>query len=261
MTEATDAALAVLLRTARETATARRISGDAETALLQSVVDAAATIFEAEASSIALFEPDPDRLVFRVAGGEQGDGVVGIEVAPTHGIVGYVFSTGEPIALTDVGSDPRFDKKTAQKTGYMPRSIAAVPLVDAGATVGVLQVLDKHTEESFSLRDMDLLAVFARQAAAAIEAARVGRDSERLLRSALANIGGEALDEAALDELMASAAAELDRDDEAPFWRLVDRVAQLRDTNDVDLELVEEILEVVSRHRSHRLGRYGRRPR
>lgn len=261
MTEATDAALGVLLRAARETATARRIGGDAETALLQSVVDAAAAIFEAEASSIALFEPEPDRLVFRVGGGDQGDGVVGIEVAPTHGIVGYVFSTGESIALTDVGSDPRFDKKTAQKTGYMPRSIAAVPLVDAGATVGVLQVLDKHSEESFSLRDMDLLGVFARQAAAAIEAARVGRDSERLLRSALAAIGGEALDEEALDALVTAAAAELDRDDDAPFWRLVDRVAQLRDTRDVDLELVEEILAVVSRHRSHRLGRYGRRPR
>ncbi len=261
MTEATDAALQVLLRAARETATARRIGGDTETALLQSVVDAAATIFDAEASSIALFEPDPDRLVFRVAGGEQGDGVVGISVAPTHGIVGYVFSTGEPIALTDVGSDPRFDKGTAEKTGYMPRSIAAVPLIDAGATVGVLQVLDKHSEESFSLRDMDLLGVFARQAAAAIEAARVGRDSERLLRNALVAIGGEALDTEALDALMAAAAEELDRDDEAPFWRLVDQVAQLRDTNDVDLELVEEILEVVSRHRSHRLGRYGRRPR
>jgi GAF domain-containing protein len=261
MTEATDAALEVLLRAARETATARRIGGDAETALLQSVVDAAATIFAAEASSIALFEPDPDRLVFRVAGGNQGDGVVGISVAPTHGIVGYVFSTGEPIALTDVGSDPRFDKKTARKTGYMPRSIAAVPLVDAGATVGVLQVLDKHSEESFSLRDMELLGVFARQAAAAIEAARVGRDSERLLRNALAAIGGEELDAAALDALMSAAAEELDRDDGAPFWRLVDRVAQLRDTTDVDLELVEEILAVVSRHRSRRLGRYGRRPR
>jgi GAF domain-containing protein len=143
----------------------------------------------------------------------------------------------------------------------MPRSIAAVPLVDAGATVGVLQVLDKHSEESFSLRDMDLLAVFARQAAAAIEAARVGRDSERLLRNALGAIGDEALDAEALDALVTTAAVELDRDDEAPFWRLVDRVARLRDTNDVDLELVEEILEVVSRHRSHRLGRYGRRPR
>ena len=261
MTEATEAALGVLLRAARETATARRIGGDAETALLQSVVDAAAAIFDAEASSIALFEPDPDRLVFRVAGGDQGDGVVGLEVAPTHGIVGYVFSTGEPIALTDVGSDPRFDKRTAEKTGYMPRSIAAVPLVDAGATVGVLQVLDKHSEESFSLRDMDLLAVFARQAAAAIEAARVGRDSERLLRNALGAIGDEALDAEALDALVTTAAVELDRDDEAPFWRLVDQVARLRDTNDVDVELVEEILEVVSRHRSHRLGRYGRRPR
>ncbi len=261
MTSATDAALAVLLRAARETATARRLGGDAETALLQSVVDAAATIFDAEASSIALFEPDPDRLVFRVAGGDQGDSVVGLEVAPTHGIVGYVFSTGEPIALTDVGADPRFDKRTAEKTGYLPRSIAAVPLVDAGATVGVLQVLDKHSEESFSLRDMDLLGVFARQAAAAIEAARVGRDSERLLRNALAAIGDKELDAAALDALVTAAAVELDRDDDAPFWRLVDRVAQLRDTNDVDLELVEEILEVVSRHRSHRLGRYGRRPR
>ena len=205
--------------------------------------------------------PEPDRLVFRVAGGDQGDGVVGIEVAPTHGIVGYVFSTGEPIALSDVGSDPRFDRKTAERTGYVPRSIAAVPLVDAGVTVGVLQVLDKHSEGSFSLRDMDLLGVFTRQAAAAIEAARVGRDSERLLRNALARIGGAALDDEALDALMTAAAVELDRDDDAPFWRLVDRVAQLRDTHDVDLELVEEILEVVSRHRSHRLGRYGRRPR
>jgi GAF domain-containing protein len=258
---AVEAALEVLLRAARETATARRLAGDAEAALLQSVVDAAATLFEAEASSIALFETEPERLEFRVAGGAQGDAVVGMSVAPTHGIVGYVFSTGQPLALSDVLSDPRFDKTTAEKTGYVPRSIAAVPLIDAGAIVGVLQVLDKHGHESFSLRDMDLLAVFARQAAAAIEAARVGRDSERLLRNALASIGGEVLDEEALDELMTAAAGELDRDDEAPFWRLVDRVAQLRGTSDSELELVEEILGAVARHRAHRHGRYGRRSR
>lgn len=261
MSSGADAALEILLRVARETAIARRIGGDSETALLQSVVDAAATIFDAEASSIALFEPEPDRLVFRVAGGAQGGGVVGLTVAPSHGIVGYVFSTGEPIALSDVASDPRFDKGTAERTGYLPRSIAAVPLIDAGATVGVLQVLDKHSDESFSLKDMELLGVFARQAAAAIEAVRVGRDSERLLRAALAGIGGDALDPDALDALVSAAAVELDRDDEAPFWRLVDRVAQLRDLTDADLELVEGILEVVSQHRAHRHGRYGRRPR
>ena len=135
MSASTDAALGILLRSARATDTARRMQGDVETALLQSVVDAAVTLFEAEASSIALFEHEPDRLEFRVAAGAQGAGVIGLSVPPTQGVVGYVFSTAQPIALTDVASDPRFDQSTAQRTGYVPRSIAAVPLVDAGATV------------------------------------------------------------------------------------------------------------------------------
>lgn len=251
MSESTDAALEVLLRVARETAIARRVQSDVETALLQSVVDAAATLFEAEASSIAMFEREPDRLEFRVAAGAQGAGVIGLSVPPTQGLAGYVFKTGQPIALTDVASDPRFDQGTAERTGYVPRSIAAVPLVDADATIGVLQALDKHSSDAFSLKDMDLLAVFGRQAAVAIEATRVGRDSGRLLRSALAGIGGDALDDEALDDLVSAVAIELDREDEAPFWRLVDQVARVRDSSDSDLELVAEILEAVSRHRGH----------
>ena len=65
----------------------------------------------------------------------------------------------------------------------MCRSIAAVPLIDGENTLGVLQVLDKHTSPTFSLRDMELLAVFARQAAAAIRASRCSatrRGSSRL---------------------------------------------------------------------------------
>ena len=255
MSAGSEAALGVLLRVARETAVARRMGGDTETALLQSVVDAAVTLFEAEASSIALFEADPGHLEFRVAAGAQGAGVVGLSVPPSHGVVGYVFSTGQPIALTDVASDPRFDQGTAERTGYVPRSIAAVPLIDADATVGVLQVLDKRSSDAFSLKDMELLSVFARQAAAAIEAARVTRDSERLLRTVLRAVGDGELDEATLDALMTEAAAELDRDDEAPFWRLVDRVAQLRGSSESDLELVDEILEAVARHRAHSRGR------
>jgi GAF domain-containing protein len=250
MNASTEAALGILLRTARASATARRMQGDVETALLQSVVDAAATLFEAEAASIALFEHDPDRLEFRVAAGAQGQGVIGISVSPTQGVAGYVFSTTQPIALTDVASDPRFDQSTAERTGYVPRSIAAVPLVDAGATIGVLQVLDKHSSDAFSLRDMELLGVFARQAAAAIEAARVGRDSARLLRGALVDVSDGELDDVALDALVTEAAAELDRDDAAPFWRLVDLVASLRGMSDADLELVGDILEAVSRHRA-----------
>src|SRR5918998_4543350 len=182
------AALQALRLAARRSSAARRLDGDAEQALLQTIVEATVTLFEAEASSIALFERDPDRLEFRVAAGAQGAGAVGLSVPPSRGIVGYVFSTGQPLALSDVMSDPRFDRSTAERTGYVPRSIAAVPLVDQEQTVGVLQVLDKHTSPSFSLRDMELLAVFARQAAAAIRAARVQRDMEQLLRAVLARV-------------------------------------------------------------------------
>lgn len=240
------AALQALQAAAQRAVVARQLQATAETALLQTVVDAAATLFDSEAASIALFERDPDRLVFRVAAGVQGKGVVGLEIPPTKGIVGYVFSSSQPIAISDVMSDPRFDKATAQKTGYVPRSIAAVPLVAGGVTVGVMQVLDKRSTPTFTLQDMNLMEVFSRQAAAAIEATKVQRDTTRLLRAALAGVG-DGLDDDAVDALVGSVSAGLDRDAETPFWKLVDQVARLRGLTDRELTLVSEILGVVAR--------------
>ena len=244
------AALEALRQAARRSSVARRFDADAEQALLQTIVEATVTLFEAEASSIALFERDPERLEFRVAAGAQGAGAIGLSVPPSRGIVGFVFSTGQPLALSDVLADPRFDRATAERTGYVPRSIAAVPLIDQDSTVGVLQVLDKHTSPTFSLRDMELLAVFARQAAAAIRAARVQRDSQQLLRTALARLGGEDVTDEQVDTLVSAATVELDADADAPFWQLVDRVARLRELSDRELRLVSDILEVVAAHAS-----------
>ena len=244
------AALEALRQAARRSSVARRLDADAEQALLQTIVEATVMLFEAEASSIALFERNPDRLEFRVAAGAQGAGAIGLSVPPSKGIVGFVFSTGQPLALSDVLSDPRFDRATAERTGYVPRSIAAVPLVDQDSTVGVLQVLDKHTSPTFSLRDMELLAVFARQAAAAIRAARVQRDSQQLLRAALAGVGGADVTDEQLDALVSAATTELDTDPDAPFWVLVDRVARMRDLSDRELRIVSDILDVLATHSS-----------
>ena len=241
------AALQAIRQAARRSSVARRLDADAEQALLQTIVEATVTLFEAEASSIALFERNPDRLEFRVAAGAQGAGAIGLSVPPSRGIVGFVYSTGQPLALSDVTSDPRFDRATAERTGYVPRSIAAVPLIDREQTVGVLQVLDKHTSPTFSLRDMELLAVFARQAAAAIRAARVQRDTTQLLRTVLTRIGDDVGDEE-VEAVVSAAAAELDRDEDAPFWQLVDRVARLRELSDREQRLVADILEVVANH-------------
>jgi GAF domain-containing protein len=251
-----DAALAALVAAARHSRVARRLEGDVETRLLQSIVDATARLFDAEAASIALFENDPDRLEFRVAAGERGAGAVGLTVAPTQGIAGYVFSTGQAIALSDVANDPRFDRRAAEQTGYVPRSIAAAPLLDDHGTVGVLQVLDKRSSASFSLSDMELLAVFATQATVAIAATRVQRDTVRLIRSVLSEIDA-ATEAADLERIVERVAGELDPDTDTPFWSLVDRVARLRSLSDREAAIVADILDAVAKHASRSQRRPG----
>jgi GAF domain-containing protein len=242
-----DAALAALVAAARRSGVGRRLTGDVESRLLQSIVDATVRLFDAEAASIALFEQDPDRLEFRVAAGERGAGAVGLTVPPSEGIAGFVYSTGQALALSDVANDPRFNRDAAEQTGYVPRSIAAAPLLDEHGTVGVLQVLDKRGSPTFSLQDMELLAVFAGQATVALAAARVQRDTERLVRAVLSRIE-PSLEADAVDALVSTATRELDVDDESPFWRLVDQVARLRSLTDRETALLTDILEVVASH-------------
>jgi GAF domain-containing protein len=242
-----DAAIAALVAASRRSAVGRRIQGDIETRLLQSIVDATVRLFDAEAASIALFESDPDRLEFRVAAGEKGAGAIGLSVPPTQGIVGFVYSTGQALALSDVANDPRFNRDAAEQTGYVPRSIAAAPLVDDEAVLGVLQVLDKHTSPTFSLRDMELLGVFAGQATVAIAAAKVQRDTGRLIHAVLRELAGD-LSDAEVDAAVSAATAGLDADEASPFWRLVDQVDRLRGLSDRELTLVADILEVVAEH-------------
>jgi GAF domain-containing protein len=237
--------------------TAGRFLVHSEERLLQLIVDAAVSLFSAEAASIALFERDPDRLEFRVAGGAHGAEVIGMSVTPTEGIIGYVFSTGESVALSDITTDPRFDRQVAERTGYVPRSVAAVPLVSEGQIVGVLQALDKQSGETFSPRDMELLAAFAGQAGAAIAGTRVQHDLPTLLATSLAQLDANLTDEQ-VQALVSGATAGLDEHSDSAFWALVDQVSRLRDLGESELELVGDILEVVARHQSHR-GRFGRR--
>ncbi len=253
--DSTDPVLHAALLTIREAArrglVAGRFEPESEQQLLQSIVDATVRLFEAEAASIALFERDPERLEFRVAAGPHGAGAVGMSVPPTHGVAGYVYSTGESLALSDVATDPRFDREAAERTGYVPRSIAAVPLLAGQVTVGVLQVLDKHSAPTFTMRDMELLAVFATQAGAAIAATRVQRDLPTLLAESLRQVEPGLTGEQ-VEAIVGAAAADLDVDEETPFWTIVDQVSRLRDLGENELDLVGDILRVVAEHRAHR---------
>jgi len=136
--------------------------------LLQSIVDASARIFGAAAASICLVDEDAQVLEFKVATGIGREDVVGRRIPVNQGIAGYIAMTGQPIAVSNVQADPRFKKDFAQSTGYVPRSILGTPLFSDGQVIGVMEVLDKINAAAFGLQDMELLGVFAQQAALAI---------------------------------------------------------------------------------------------
>ena len=137
--------------------------------LLQSIVEVARAIFGARASSIFVLDEETDELVFEAVAGEGADSVIGLRIPSSTGIAGWVLVSGEPIVLSDVSKDPRFARDVAESTGYVPTSLMAVPLLHGERVLGVLQVLDRPQDKPFSLSEMDVLGLFAHQAAIALD--------------------------------------------------------------------------------------------
>lgn len=137
--------------------------------LLQSIVEVARAIFGARASSIFLLDAEADELVFEAVAGEGAASLVGQRLPSSTGIAGWVLVTRQPLVLDDLENDPRFARDIAASTGYVPKSLMAVPLLHEEEVLGVLQVLDRPQRERFSLQEMELLGLFASQAAIALD--------------------------------------------------------------------------------------------
>jgi GAF domain-containing protein len=149
--------------------------------LLQSVVEVARAIFGAEASSIFLLDEDSDELVFEAIAGHGAETLLGQRFPSSTGIAGWVLVTRQPLVIEDVTEDPRFAKDVAEQTGYVPKGLMAVPLLHEERALGVLEVLDRPQRSQFSLVEMDLLGLFANQAAIALDLLQRARRAEHVL--------------------------------------------------------------------------------
>ena len=223
--------------------TALHLEARLQTTLLRSIVTTTVALFEAEAASIALYRPVEDTLEFVIAAGAQGQGVVGLSIPASQGIAGYAFTTGEPIAIAEPERDPRFTKDFSEGTGYVPRSILAVPMRSEARTTGVLEVLDKRAG-TFSMRDIELAVVFADQAAVAIQIGARALEAQELMRMMLSD--GVSDDDAELQAMISAATRALPGDDR--FWEFVDAVVRLHLARPEDRAMAIEILDTVGRH-------------
>jgi GAF domain-containing protein len=147
--------------------------------LLRSVVEVARAIFGAKASSVLLLDEAESELVFEAVVGEGEETLLGQRFPSGTGVAGWVLATQTPLVIEDVTRDPRFAQDVAQDTGYVPQGLMAVPLLHEERALGVLEVLDRTTK--FTLQEMELLGLFAAQAALALDLLQRAREAEAAL--------------------------------------------------------------------------------
>jgi GAF domain-containing protein len=169
-------------------------------ALLQSIVDVARAIFRAKASSIFLLDEDTEELVFEAVSGEGEGDLVGTRLPSSAGIAGWVLVTRQPLAIDDLSQDPRFARSAAEATGYVPNAMMAVPLLHDEAALGVLSVLDPPEGARFGVAEMELLGLFAAQAATGLVLLQKARRARSVLADESSTAAAVARIAALLDE-------------------------------------------------------------
>lgn len=119
--------------------------------------------------SILLKDAKTGDMVFSVVVGTNSRRLQGVRLPKGEGIAGYVMKTGNPLVVDDVTKDKRFSNRVDKYTRFNTRSIIATPLKTDNKIFGVIELVNRVNEETFSERDLALLSSIAEYAAIAIE--------------------------------------------------------------------------------------------
>ena len=140
--------------------------------LLQNILENAVGILACEAGSLFLVDDQTDELVFTVTVGPVAANLVGQRLPPGTGIVGRAVQSRAPVIENEVQRSPNWFN-TDKQTGFVSRSLLAVPLQAKGDVIGVIEVINRRDGLPFVEDDQSLLTAFAGPAAVAIENARL----------------------------------------------------------------------------------------
>lgn len=140
--------------------------------LLQNILENAVGILNCEAGSLLLVDDQTDELVFRVTVGPVASNLIGKRLARGTGIVGRAVETRKPVIENEEQTSNRFNG-VDQQTGFVSRSLLAVPLQAKDRVIGVVEVINRRDGLPLVQNDQTLLTAFAGQAAVAIENARL----------------------------------------------------------------------------------------
>lgn len=151
--------------------------------LLDHLMELAKQSTGAEAASALLVEGE--HLCFTSASGQKTSEIKKVYIGKNEGIAGWVLAHGKPLVIGDVSKDERFSHKADKTSGFVTKSILAVPMKMENKVIGVVEAVNKKQGKKFDKQDAGMLVNLANSAAVAINKAQLYEDLNRLFLSTI----------------------------------------------------------------------------
>lgn len=140
---------------------------------VENLLRLAARSVGSDEASVLVRDGNEGGLRFLVAIGEVADKLLTMRIPPGKGIAGFVFSSGQPMAVADVAQEETFYAEVDRAVGFSTQTILATPLRVEGEMVGVLEFVNREGSppyKPFTPDEMDQAAHFADAIATLVDA-------------------------------------------------------------------------------------------
>ena len=145
--------------------------------LLNFVMDQVIELSGAERGFLVLLDPT-GQMDFKVTRGIERAEIERASSDISYTVIGTVTQTRMPVLLQDALADERFGRQSSVLELNL-RSVLCVPLVSRSELIGMIYADNRSVSGRFSQADLDLMSIFANQAAIAIENARLYEETVR----------------------------------------------------------------------------------
>lgn len=247
------------MRAAVKAVDVAEILTDPLTRSIENLLRLAARSIGTDEASVLVRDGEQGGLKFMVAIGSVADQLMSVKIPPGEGIAGFVFASGQPMAVDDVSkfageaatgggeiSQPGFYRGVDDLTKYATQSILATPLRVNEETVGVLEFINRIGEppyKPYAPEEMDQAAHFADAIATLVDAHETAGLIETLFEHSAAEQSKEQSSSSELRQWLKQVRS-------APEHRdLLQLAISLRDIatrGDAERELCRDVLEALA---------------
>jgi len=218
---------------------------------IDELLEVAAKTVGSEEASVLIRDGSEGGLKFLTAISDVKEELLKLHIPAGKGIAGLVFSSGQPMAVSDVSTEGSFWSGADKKTGFKTFTLLATPLRSGNEIVGVLEFVNRAGDPPyppFTPEEMDHAAYFAEDLARLVDATEIAELVEsifdRSLKTVISGQDGRKESAQELREWINSIVAAPEHRDMGMLWI---SLREIFGKGDAERELCRDLLETLAR--------------